>query len=145
MLRITCSECGATYEVPDDRAGQTGKCRCGNLIPVQSAETPAGLAGREDLASQSTEAGDAQSKPPVAARDPHQMTAAIIAGDWPTVLHLAKAMSQEEPLKVPGAFLAVEANLRLGHPEDNWSILATLRDASRAALRDSNITLLTGS
>ena len=33
-IQIQCDKCQATYVVSDDKAGKTGKCRCGNDIPV---------------------------------------------------------------------------------------------------------------
>jgi hypothetical protein len=36
-IRVECGECGASYTVPRERAGQTGRCRCGHLIPVRQA------------------------------------------------------------------------------------------------------------
>ncbi len=38
-IAITCPNCGNTYSVPDAKAGQTGRCKCGELIAV-----PGGLA-----------------------------------------------------------------------------------------------------
>ena len=31
---IQCDRCGRSHEVADDRAGQTGRCSCGNLLPI---------------------------------------------------------------------------------------------------------------
>ena len=36
-IHIQCPQCSATYEVSEDRAGQSGKCRCGALIPIPAA------------------------------------------------------------------------------------------------------------
>lgn len=33
-IQVRCSHCGAVYQVPDDKAGQSGKCRCGELMQV---------------------------------------------------------------------------------------------------------------
>lgn len=33
-IEVHCERCGHTYSVPDTRAGQVGKCRCGNQIVV---------------------------------------------------------------------------------------------------------------
>ena len=33
-IQVTCSQCGRTYAVPDDRAGKTGRCPCGALIAI---------------------------------------------------------------------------------------------------------------
>jgi hypothetical protein len=33
-IRITCEKCDASYDVQDERAGQVGRCKCGNLIRV---------------------------------------------------------------------------------------------------------------
>jgi len=39
-IKIKCPECGTEYNVRDERAGQTGRCRCGNLISIPSEEAP---------------------------------------------------------------------------------------------------------
>jgi len=39
-IPVTCSTCGANYTLPDDRAGKTGRCRCGAMIPVPAAGAP---------------------------------------------------------------------------------------------------------
>lgn len=36
-IQVTCSHCGKTYQLPEARAGQTGKCQCGHLIRVPEA------------------------------------------------------------------------------------------------------------
>lgn len=33
-IRVQCGQCGAVYNVPDERAGQVGRCRCGNSLSV---------------------------------------------------------------------------------------------------------------
>ena len=33
-ITVTCDKCGATYAVPDARAGKTGYCKCGSKIQV---------------------------------------------------------------------------------------------------------------
>ncbi|MBI2303021.1 MAG: hypothetical protein HYU66_29285 [Armatimonadetes bacterium] len=33
-IQVRCAHCGAVYQVPDDKAGQSGKCRCGELMQV---------------------------------------------------------------------------------------------------------------
>lgn len=40
-IMVTCSRCGATYALPEDRAGQTGHCKCGASIHVPGAGEPA--------------------------------------------------------------------------------------------------------
>jgi len=39
-IRVTCDRCGTSFLVADDRAGQVGKCTCGNLIKVPAAPAP---------------------------------------------------------------------------------------------------------
>ncbi len=36
MIDLKCPRCGSEYQVPEARAGQKGKCRCGELIQVPS-------------------------------------------------------------------------------------------------------------
>jgi hypothetical protein len=36
-IKIKCPKCGTEYNVRDERAGQTGRCKCGNLISIPSA------------------------------------------------------------------------------------------------------------
>ncbi len=36
-ISIRCPKCGATYRVPDTRAGQAGKCRCGEPIQIPTS------------------------------------------------------------------------------------------------------------
>jgi len=41
-ITVTCRSCGATYALPDSRAGQDGHCKCGATIHVPGpGETPA--------------------------------------------------------------------------------------------------------
>ncbi len=48
-IRIQCSSCGRAYEVSDDRAGQTGRCSCGNLTPIPTDATlPPGTGPQTD-------------------------------------------------------------------------------------------------
>ena len=37
-IQITCDACGSSYKVPDRRAGERGKCKCGNVIPIPDAQ-----------------------------------------------------------------------------------------------------------
>lgn len=39
-IHIKCGGCGLEYDVPESRGGQTGRCRCGRIIPVPSAFEP---------------------------------------------------------------------------------------------------------
>ena len=34
MIQVTCPTCGKTMSAPDDKAGQTGKCPCGERIRI---------------------------------------------------------------------------------------------------------------
>ena len=39
-IPVTCRSCGANYTLPDDKAGKTGRCRCGATIAVPAAGAP---------------------------------------------------------------------------------------------------------
>ena len=39
-IKMKCPKCGTEYNVRDERAGQTGRCKCGNLISIPSEEVP---------------------------------------------------------------------------------------------------------
>jgi len=39
-INVTCTHCGKTYALPESRAGQTGKCTCGQLIKVPALAAP---------------------------------------------------------------------------------------------------------
>ena len=39
-IPVTCSRCGANYTLPDDKAGSTGRCRCGTMIAVPAVAAP---------------------------------------------------------------------------------------------------------
>src|SRR5436309_106039 len=39
MIRVTCPACGKTLSAPDEKAGQTGKCACGERIRIPSQLT----------------------------------------------------------------------------------------------------------
>ena len=36
-IRVECPKCGAVYHVPADRAGQRGRCKCGETMQVPAA------------------------------------------------------------------------------------------------------------
>ena len=41
MIELTCSQCGKTLRVPDERAGKQGRCACGVMITIPSVPAPA--------------------------------------------------------------------------------------------------------
>lgn len=40
-IQVTCAQCGKTYQVPESRAGQRGKCTCGAELVVPHVSAPA--------------------------------------------------------------------------------------------------------
>ena len=40
-IAVVCPKCGKKYQVPENRAGQKGKCRCGSMIQVPRVAQPA--------------------------------------------------------------------------------------------------------
>lgn len=39
-ISVVCPQCGKAYDIPDNRAGQTGKCACGATMTIPSPESP---------------------------------------------------------------------------------------------------------
>src|SRR5262245_29768640 len=63
---VQCPQCGQRYQLRDDLAGKQAKCKCGNVLPVPAAPSPAD-AGLSCLLQQ-----DAPSTPPLSQQPPTQ-------------------------------------------------------------------------
>jgi|GEM_PF-3246465 len=70
-ISVSCPQCGKTYDIPDNRAGQTGKCTCGATMTIPS---PAGQVEAPAAPWQSpAQVNPPQSsvQPPVEPRNPY--------------------------------------------------------------------------
>ena len=100
-ISVTCSECGATHNVPDDRAGQVGRCPCGATmaVPATAAPDDSSMLLDDEPSAPPAVAPPSVGGPPIAA--PPQgvappaprMTTRAGGGEIPTVVRVARLLN----------------------------------------------------
>ena len=83
MIRFTCDQCGAAFEVADEMAGKQGKCtQCGAVLSIPAAEIPPAPTPSPAPLPRPGSRQAAPPSPPAAVRAP--AAGAAVAADAPT-------------------------------------------------------------
>lgn len=71
-ISVICPQCGKSYDIPDSRAGQTGKCSCGATMTIPSPEGQVEApAAPWQTPSQAAPPTRTATRPPVEPRSPY--------------------------------------------------------------------------